>query len=69
MESFNHLNNWISDAKQYSRPDATYLLLGNKKDLVVAGERQVDYISASQYAQENECLLFETSAKTGENIE
>ena len=32
-------------------------------------EREVEFLTASSYAQENECLLFETSALTGENIE
>ena len=32
-------------------------------------EREVELLAASSYAQENECLLFETSALTGENIE
>ena len=45
------------------------MLLGNKKDLAASGERQIDFLTASNYAQENECLLFETSAMTGENIE
>ena len=43
--------------------------MGNKKDLSVAGERQVEYANACGFAQENECLLFETSALTGENID
>ena len=45
------------------------MILGNKKDLAVNGERQIDYISASHLALENECLLYEISALTGENVE
>ena len=43
--------------------------MGNKKDLSVVGERQEEYANACGFAQENECLLFETSALTGENID
>jgi Ras-related protein Rab-4B len=45
------------------------MILGNKKDLAINGERQVDYIRASNFAQENDCLLYEVSALTGENVE
>ena len=64
-----HLANWIADAKQYSRSEATYLIIANKKDLAMSGERQVEFLTASGFAQENESLLFETSALTGENVE
>lgn len=45
------------------------MILGNKKDLAVNGERQIDFIRASNFAQENNCLLYEISALTGENVE
>ena len=68
-DSFHHLPEWIEEAKQFSRPDASFMLLGNKKDLSINGERVIQYLDASKFAQENECLLFETSAMTGENVE
>ena len=45
------------------------MLVGNKKDLAINGERQITFLTASQFAQENEALMFETSAMTGENVE
>lgn len=45
------------------------MILGNKRDLSINGERQVEFLTSSQFAQENDCLLFETSALTGENVE
>ena len=45
------------------------MIVGNKRDLSINGERQVEFLSSSQFAQENDCLLFETSALTGENVE
>ena len=45
------------------------MILGNKRDLSINGERQVELLTSSQFAQENDCLLFETSALTGENVE
>ena len=68
-DSFRNCVNWFNDARQYSRESATYLMLGNKKDKSISGERQVEFLTASSFAQENESLLFETSAVTNENIE
>ena len=69
MDSFSHLQEWLNEARNNSRPEASCLILGNKKDRAVMNEREVEFLTASSYAQENECLLFETSALTGENIE
>lgn len=41
-------------------------LAGNKKDL--ESKRAVSVEEAHDYAKEKGCLFFETSAKTGENI-
>ena len=68
-DSFTHLKDWLEEARRYSRPEATFMILGNKRDLSINGERQVEFLTSSQFAQENDCLLFETSALTGENVE
>ena len=41
--------------------------VGNKKDL--DAEREVTFLEASRFAQENELMFLETSAMTGEHIE
>lgn len=42
-------------------------LAGNKMDL--ENKREVSKQEAEQYAQENGCIFFETSAKSGENVQ
>ena len=42
-------------------------MTGNKSDL--KDERQVTFLEASRFAQENDALFLETSALTGENVE
>ena len=59
----------MADAKQYCREEATYIILGNKADKDVEGLREVEYYKASGFAQDNDCLMFETSALTGANID
>lgn len=49
--SFNALQNWLKDARSLASPHIVVLLVGNKKDL--DGERDVTFLEASQFAQEN----------------
>ncbi|KAH8358090.1 hypothetical protein KR084_002006 [Drosophila pseudotakahashii] len=66
-DSFNALTNWLNDARTLASPNIVILLVGNKKDLEEA--RDVTFLEASTFAQENELIFLETSAKTGENVE
>lgn len=50
-ESFSALANWLSDARTLASPNIVILLVGNKKDL--DGEREVTFLEASRFAQEN----------------
>ncbi|XP_039301123.1 ras-related protein Rab-4B-like, partial [Nilaparvata lugens] len=50
-ETFNALANWLSDARALASPNICILLVGNKKDL--EAEREVTFLEASQFAQEN----------------
>jgi len=65
-ESYNHLPNWLSDVTEQGNPNMFVIAVGNKKDLVV--DRQVSYLEASVFCQENNILLIECSALTGEGI-
>ncbi|XP_049804559.1 ras-related protein Rab-4B isoform X2 [Schistocerca nitens] len=66
-DSFNALADWLSDARSLASPNIVILLVGNKKDL--DAEREVTFLEASCFAQENELMFLETSARTGENVE
>lgn len=66
-DSFNALSNWLNDARTLANSNIVILLVGNKKDLEEA--RQIEFLEASNFAQENELIFLETSAKTGENVE
>jgi len=66
-ESFNTLSNWLNDARKMASPQIVILLVGNKKDLEEA--RQVTFLEASTFAQENDLIFLETSAKTGDSVE
>lgn len=66
-ESFNSLTNWLNDTRTLASPHIVILLVGNKRDL--EEEREVTFLEASTFAQENDLIFLETSAKSGENVE
>ncbi|XP_022245484.1 ras-related protein Rab-4B isoform X1 [Limulus polyphemus] len=66
-ETYNALTNWLTDARTLASPNIIILLVGNKKDL--EDDREVTFLEASRFAQENELMFLETSALSGENVE
>merc|ERR1712190_586672 len=66
-DSYNHLLNWLADARTLARADISIITVGNKCDL--KDRRSVTFLEASRCAQENDVLFLETSALTGEGVE
>ena len=65
--SFQNVKSWIEDCRKQSPKTVFMVLIGNKVDL--EDNRQVSYEEGSVFAEKNGMLFFETSAKTGKNIE
>jgi len=66
VESFSHVQMWMSEADKYANQNASRLLVGNKSDLV--NKRAVDKSRAEEVALINNMSFIETSAKTAFNI-
>ena len=66
-ESFNNINDWIEDCKNQSPKTIFMVLVGNKSDL--SEKRRVTIEEGQQMAKNHNLLFFETSAKTGENVD
>lgn len=66
-DSFNSLQNWLTDARSLASPSIVIILVGNKKDL--EAQREVSYQEASQFAKDNDLIFVECSAFNGENVE
>ena len=62
--SFANLESWINFIKQVNTDESLLILCGNKCDL----QRRITYKEGYELAQKNNMLFFETSAKTGENV-
>jgi GTPase SAR1 family protein len=61
------MDNWHSEVKSQSEPDALCFLIGNQKDN--ENQREVGIDKAEKFKQIKELDFFaETSAKTGENV-
>ena len=66
-DSFNNVSTWIEDCKNQSPKTIFMVLVGNKSDL--AERRQVQTEEGQELADKYGLLFYETSAKTGDNVE
>ena len=66
-ESFNNIASWIEDCKNQSPKTIFIVLIGNKSDL--DDKRKVTFEEGQELAEKNNMMFFETSAKTGNNVE
>lgn len=66
-ESFLGAKTWIEELQRQGSADIVIGLAGNKADL--ENKREVPRTEAESYAAENGCIFFETSAKSGENVQ
>ena len=65
-DSFNNVSIWIEDCRSQSNKAIFIILVGNKKDL--EDKRQVSTDEGKELAEKYGLLFYETSAKTGENV-
>eukprot|EP01100_Stratorugosa_tubuloviscum_P007233 TRINITY_DN302_c0_g1_i1.p1 TRINITY_DN302_c0_g1~~TRINITY_DN302_c0_g1_i1.p1 ORF type:complete len:213 (-),score=94.43 TRINITY_DN302_c0_g1_i1:108-746(-) len=65
-DSYNHVSTWLTDAKSLANSDIVIILVGNKTDL--EADREVTYLEASRFAQENNLIFLETSALSGSGV-
>eukprot|EP01112_Ceratiomyxa_fruticulosa_P002030 TRINITY_DN12177_c0_g1_i1.p1 TRINITY_DN12177_c0_g1~~TRINITY_DN12177_c0_g1_i1.p1 ORF type:complete len:215 (-),score=23.73 TRINITY_DN12177_c0_g1_i1:105-749(-) len=66
-DTYNHLTSWLTDARTLANKDISIILVGNKSDRV--SEREVTFLEASRFAQENDLMFLETSALSGDGVE
>lgn len=63
-----NLAEWLKEVKQHGNEDVRIYLIGNKSE--VEEDREVSYQRALEFAKLNDIsMVFETSAKTGQNVE
>lgn len=65
-DSFNKAQNWVRELQKQASSNIVIALVGNKVDL--ATKRAVEFKEAKEYADENNLLFMEASAKTAVNV-
>eukprot|EP01111_Echinosteliopsis_oligospora_P008205 TRINITY_DN2371_c0_g1_i2.p1 TRINITY_DN2371_c0_g1~~TRINITY_DN2371_c0_g1_i2.p1 ORF type:complete len:129 (+),score=20.35 TRINITY_DN2371_c0_g1_i2:257-643(+) len=66
-ESFAQLPFYLEQMKRYCSSDCIAMLIGTKSDL--KNQIQVSSKEAKEFAEKHNMSLYETSSKTGENLE
>merc|ERR1719305_1350536 len=66
-ESFEHVSQWLTEARNNADPDLVISLIGNKCDR--ASERQVSFEEGHAFAQHHGLYFLETSAVTGHMVD
>ena len=68
QETFHNVIEWLKDVRQHASADVLVYLVGNRNDLEEM--REVEKETANNFCLEFKIdKLFETSAKTGKNVE
>jgi small GTP-binding protein len=67
-DSFRDIDLWVKELKSNNSPDTKLILVGNKLDL--QDKREISYEEGKKFAKDFGFIdFFETSAKTGENVQ
>eukprot|EP01113_Clastostelium_recurvatum_P009554 TRINITY_DN1460_c0_g1_i2.p1 TRINITY_DN1460_c0_g1~~TRINITY_DN1460_c0_g1_i2.p1 ORF type:complete len:241 (-),score=47.38 TRINITY_DN1460_c0_g1_i2:135-779(-) len=66
-DTYNHLTSWLTDARTLANKDISIIMVGNKSDRTA--EREVTFLEASRFAQENDLMFLESSAFSGDGVE
>ena len=65
-KTFDNIIIWLKECKELCYKDILICLVGNKSDL--EGRRAVSYEEGKKFAEDNQIMFYETSAKDGSNI-
>jgi len=67
--TFEELDDWVSDLREYAGEKIPFALIGNKVDLIDKKDELYERESAEVFAKKEQTFYDETSAKTGEKVE
>ena len=69
-QTFDVVQRFLIELRQYAEPDCVGYLVGNKTDLIESNpdSRQVQQSEAKQFAEENKLTYIETSALSSSSV-
>ena len=69
QNTFSGMKTWLSEMRSLMANEIPKVIIGNKSDLIPEIGQIIDRSAIEQYARKEHCSYFETSAKTGENVD
>ncbi len=66
-QSFRNIRHWLKQIDKHAKKDVIKILIGNKEDMI--DQKVVDEAEGRSLAQEYGISFFETSAKSGKNLD
>ncbi|NVM36976.1 MAG: hypothetical protein HWN81_15375 [Candidatus Lokiarchaeota archaeon] len=69
LKTYEEIEQWLSEMFEIMHKKIPFIVIGNKLDLVKEVSRSVDFNIVRDYAETQDSIYIETSAKTGENVE
>lgn len=67
-QSFTNLTEWIKEVEKHAKDNVSIIVIGNKSDKPVE-EREVSAADIQKFTNDTGIRVFESSAKTGANVE
>jgi small GTP-binding protein len=67
--TFEELEEWLSDLREYAGENIPFAVIGNKLDLIDKRDELYERENAEVFAKKEDTFYIETSAKTGEKVE
>ena len=69
QETYDVCTKWLSEIREFVNDQVPFILIGNKLDLIEDLGEVVDREKAREFAESEDSIYIETSAKTGSNVE
>jgi small GTP-binding protein len=68
-QTYQETRKWLTEIRQFAGEDIPFILIGNKADLIEDVGRVVDKEEAQNFAEKENSIYIETSAKTGIHVD
>ena len=68
-QTYKEIRKWLKEFRQFAGEKVPFLLIGNKSDLIADVGEVIDRAEPKKFAENENSIYIETSAKTGDNVE
>jgi small GTP-binding protein len=68
-QTFSKMKDWLKDMRNIIQEEIAMVILGNKSDLLAEVGEVINKKEVQQFAEKEGCVYYETSAKSGKNVE